>query len=121
MPNWEEIQTHAKRFIDEGMKMLHAGMNEASYLAEATAKAANLHVSLRRNRYDRYRVVHEIGRYVSDECMNDSSKNEIKLTDNIRKKMDEVKALDEYAREFEAEMSKLTVTNKGKSLKSGTN
>jgi len=112
MPTWEEIQVHARKFIDEGMKILRSGVHEASYLAEATAKSADLHVSLRRNRLDRYKAVHQIGIYVCDEVECDPNKAEIGLTENIKKTMMHVKDLDEEARAFEEQISKLTVVKK---------
>ena len=115
MSTWEEIQIHAKRFIDEGIRMLRSGMHEASYLADATAKSANLHVTLRRNRLERYMTVHEIGKYVCDEIRCDPGKAEVQLTDNIRKQMMQVKALDDEAGAFEKEISKLTVIKKERS------
>lgn len=113
MPNWEEIQKHAKKMIDEGMNMLRSGMTEASYLADATAKAANLHVALRRNQLERYKAVHEIGKFVCEEVEYDHTKEQVRLTDHIKKKMEQVIALDDEARQFEAEISKLTVIRKG--------
>jgi antirestriction protein ArdC len=113
MPTWEEVQIHAKKLIDEGIKMLRSGVHEASYLVDATAKSADLHVSLRRNRYDRYKAVHEIGKYVCDEVHCDPSKAEIRITDHINKEIVYVKALDDEARAFEEQISKLTVTKKG--------
>lgn len=112
MPTWEEIQVHARKFIDEGMKMLRSGVHEASYLVDATAKSADLHVSLRRNRFDRYKAVHEIGKYVCDEVHCDPNKAEIRLTDHIKKTMMHVKALDDEADMFEKQISKLTVIKK---------
>lgn len=120
MPTWEEIQVHARKFIDEGMKMLRSGMSEASYLADATAKAANIHVSLRRNRYERYRQVHEIGKFVCDEAHCDPQTVDIKLTDDIKKKMVLVRALDDEAHAFEKNISKLTVIKKGAKVAVGT-
>ena len=114
MPTWEEIQVHAKKFIDEGIKMLRSGAHEASYLVDATAKSADMHVSLRRNRLDRYMAVHQIGIYVCDEVKCDQNKADIQLTDNIKKTMMHVKDLDEEARVFEEHISKLTVTKKEK-------
>ena len=113
MPTWEEIQVHAKKFIDEGIKMLRSGVHEASYIVDATAKSADMHVTLRRNRLDRYMAVHEIGKYVCDEVHCDPNKAEIRLTDNIKKEMVHVKALDEEARVFEEQISKLTVIKSG--------
>jgi len=120
MPRWDEIQVRAKKLIDEGMKLLRSGMTEASYLADATAKAANLHVSLRQNRFARYKAVHEIGKLVCDEIECDPQKAEVRLTGNIRKMMAEVVALDEEAKGFEAEIEKLTVIKKESSKPAGT-
>ena len=117
MPAWEEIQINAKKLIDEGMKMLRSGMHEASFLADITAKSANLHVSLRRNHSERYKTVHEIGKLVCDAAIKDPSRGEIKLTDDVRKKMKKVVDLDQEAADFEKEIAKLTVTSKTKPAK----
>lgn len=114
MASWEEIQAHAKKLIEEGMKLLRSGMTEASYLADATAKAANLEVTYRRNRLERYQAVHEIGNFVCQEVEFDHTKDSVTLTDHIKQTMEKVIALDEEAGRFEAEISKLTVIRKDK-------
>ncbi len=112
MPTWEEIQIHAKKMIEEGMRILRSGMNEASFLAESTAEAAKLHVSLRRNRLDRYKALHELGRIVCDEVGVDIPAGQLTITDKMKKKIKEVNDLDKEAHEFEAEIEKLTIINK---------
>jgi hypothetical protein len=112
MPSWEEIQGHAKRMIDEGLRILRTGMTEASYLADVTAKAANLEVTLRRNRLERYKAVHEIGKFVCEEVEFDHTKDSVRLTSHIKKKMEQVIALDEEAKQFEAQIAQLTIIRK---------
>ena len=94
--------------------MLRSGMHEASFLTEMTAKSANLHVSLRRNLSERYKTVHEIGKLFCDEALPAPATTQVKVTSEIKKKMDKVRKLDEEAADFEREISKLTVTKKEK-------
>jgi len=114
MPAWEEIQIHARKFIDEGIKMLRSGMSEASFLTEITAKSANLHVSLRRNHSERYKTVHEIGKLFCDEALSNPAASQVKVTAPIKNKMEKVRKLDQEAADFEREISRLTVTKKEK-------
>jgi len=112
MSSWEEIQVHAKKMIEEGMRIMRSGMSEASFIAESTAEATKLHVSLRRNRLDRYKALHELGRMVCDEVDVDKPTDQFTLTNNMKKKIKEVSYLDKEACDFEAEIAKLTIINK---------
>lgn len=112
MPSWDEIQVHAKKMIEEGMRILRSGMTEASFLAESTAEAARLHVSLRRNRLDRYKALHELGRMVCDKVKKSTASSQLTLTDEMKKKIKDVGSLDDEAQKFEAEISKLTIIRK---------
>ncbi|MFH1829425.1 MAG: hypothetical protein ABH871_01440 [Pseudomonadota bacterium] len=112
MPSWEEVQIHAKKMIEEGMRILRSGMSEASFLAESTAEAAKLHVSLRHNRLDRYKALHELGRMVCDKAEAGAAASQLTLTEEMKKKIKQVSGLDDEAQKFEAEIAKLTIIRK---------
>jgi hypothetical protein len=112
MSTWEEIQAHAKRMIEEGMRILRSGMSDASFLAESTAEAAKLHVTLRRNRLDRYKAMHELGELVCEDIGHNDAITQITLSDEMRKKIKAVRDFDEEAQKFEEAISKLTVIRK---------
>ncbi|MFA4875269.1 MAG: hypothetical protein WC956_06445 [bacterium] len=112
MPQWDEIQARARKLIDEGLKLLRAGMSDAEYLAEATATAAKLHVALRRNRLDKYRLLHEIGKEVCAAVEADPALRQISITESISDEIARSRALDEEMKRAEAHISGLSVVRK---------
>ena len=113
MPKWDEIQKHASRIISEGVKLLKSGMSEAEYIAEATAESAKLHVTVRRNRFDMYKALHDLGQKVFDAASKGPSAHDFKLTDAMTKLISKVNALEGEAKKAEAKISKLSITKKG--------
>jgi len=112
MPQWNEIQTHAKKIIDEGIKLLRAGMTEAEFIAEATAESAKLHIASRKDRLDIYKLLHELGHKVYHSASKDPSMRELKLTDAMLKIMQKVEKLERNIKNCEARIAKLTITKR---------
>ena len=112
MPKWDEIQKHANKIIAEGVKLLKSGMSEAEYIAEATAASARLHVTVRKDRFDTYKAMHDLGQKVHAAAAK-SAGGEVKLTDPMLKLIKRVNSLERDAKAAEAKIAKLTVTKKG--------
>jgi hypothetical protein len=115
MPQWEEIQVRARKLIDEAFKLLRTGMTDAEYLAEATANAAKLHMAIRRNRLDKYRLLHDLGEEVCDAAGRDPEARQLRLTESMAGKIGRSRALDEEAKRAEDHITQLTVVRKPKS------
>jgi hypothetical protein len=109
MVQWEEIQAKAKKLIDEGFRLLRMGIGDAEYLAEATANAAKLHMAVRRNRLDKYRLLHEVGEEVCNTLMENPTAREIQVTQSITDKIARAHSLDEEAKRAEERIANLTV------------
>ena len=117
MPQWDEIQARARKLIDEAFKLLRTGMTDAEYLAEATANAAKLHMAVRRNRLDKYRLLHDIGEEVCAAAEKQPGAHSIAVTDSISDKIARSRALDDEARRAEDHITQLTVVRKPASPK----
>lgn len=116
MPQWNEIQTHAKKIIDEGIKLLRTGMTEAEYIAEATAESAKLHIASRKDRLNIYKLLHELGHKVYHSASKDPSMRELKLTDAMLKIMQKVEKLERNIKSCEAKIAKLTITKRSSDI-----
>lgn len=114
MKQWNEVQIKARKMIDDGLKLLRSGMNEAEFLAEATASAAKLHVTLHRNRLDKYRALHDIGLEVFNTLEKDLEAKTIYITPSIEEKIDRVREMDDESSRTERQISKLSVSKKEK-------
>ncbi len=110
MPQWNEVQEKARKLIDEGMRLLRSGMSDAEFLAEATASAAKLHVSIRKNRYDKYRALHDLGVIVKKAC--DDGRESITVTPEMKHIVEQVKNLDAEVERAEVSAAQLTVVRK---------
>ncbi len=111
MPQWEEMQARARKLIDEGLKLLRSGVSDAEYLAEATANAAKMHIAVRRNRLEKYRLLHDIGEEISNSSQL-SAGGSIPVTNSIAEKIARVYALDEEANKVEEHISNLSIVKK---------
>ncbi len=111
MTQWNEIQEKARKLIDEGMRLLRSGMNDAEYLAEATASAAKLHMTIRKNRIEKYRVLHDMGAQLHGSILAGSAPQGI--SQELRSLSERVRRLDEEAAAAEGEVAQLTVVRKG--------
>jgi|GEM_PF-309053 len=114
MAQWDNIQKGAKKIIDEGLKLLRSGMSEAEYIAEATAESTRLHIISRRNRFDMYKAVHDLGYKVYEAALKNPSAKEVALSDGMKRTIANIGKMEAEAKKAEASISKLTVTNKGK-------
>ena len=116
MPKWDEVQKHANKIIAEGVKLLKSGMSEAEYIAEATAASARLHVTVRKSRFDMYKVLHDLGQRVHAAAAK-SAGGEVRLTEPMQKLIKRVNSLERDAKAAEARISKLSITKKGSAKK----
>ncbi|MBN1282461.1 MAG: hypothetical protein JXA24_01640 [Proteobacteria bacterium] len=112
MPKLEQIQKRAKRMMDDGLKLLRAGMSEAEYIAGAAAESARLHIASRSDRIDIYKALHELGLKVYQAASKDPGLREVRLTDAMMKVVSRVAALEREVRACESRISKLTITKK---------
>lgn len=110
MTQWSEIQEKARKLIDEGMRLLRSGMNDAEYLAEATASAAKLHMTIRKNRIEKYRVLHDMGAQLHGQLLSGAGQD---VSQELKALSERVRRLDEEAAAAEGEVAQLTVVRKG--------
>ncbi len=115
MPHWEDVQTRAKKLIEEGLMLLRTGANEAEHIANTTASAARLHMTLKRNRYDVYRALHDLGEMVHTAARNGGKT--VAITPSMATLITRISELEEAAERAEKELSTFTVVNQEKEQK----
>jgi hypothetical protein len=110
MPNWEAIQLKARHLIEEAIRLLRSGISEAEVLAEATAHATKLHVSLRKNRLDKYKLLHELGAEVA--LALEADVRVVTVTEAMKEKTTAVRRLDQEMERAEEALAKISVVRK---------
>ena len=113
MAHWEEVQTKAKKLIEEGLVLLRSGAKEAEFIAGTTAVAARLQVKVSKNRYELYRALHDLGQLTVTEAIksgSDSIKTNAKMKSLIKRAND----IEEASKRAEKELSKFTIIDKKK-------
>ena len=110
MPHWEDMHIRAKKMIEEGLMLLRTGAHDVEFLANTTASAAKLHMTVRKNQLERYRVLHDLGRHVFEASKKGGAA--IPLTPDIKGLIKRTQDLDSAAQRAEKELEKFTVVNK---------
>ena len=112
MPRWEEMQVNARKLIDEGVTLLRAGAHEAAFLAGTTASAAKLHMTIRRNRLEIYRELHDLGRLIFEVMSATPVPGSLPITDEMRGLIKRSRELNEEVRQAQKELGKFSVVKK---------
>lgn len=112
MPNWENMQNNARRLIGDGIEILRAGAHEAAFLAGTTASAAKLHMTIRRNRLEIYRELHDLGGLVFDALSSKPTPGSLPITEEMRALVKRARELGEEARQAEKELDAFTIVKK---------
>jgi hypothetical protein len=99
---WER---QARKIINDGVKNLRTRINEATTLAETTAEVAKLHVTVKRNQINRFKVLYDLGKAVWDAFPSDDATRELHLTDHIIETAHRMRSLDEESRSAEGRIS----------------
>ena len=113
MAHWDEVQAKAKKMIEESLILLRTGAKEAEFIAGTTAVAARLQVKVTKNRYELYRVLHDLGQLTVAEAIksgSDSIKTNAKMKALIKRAND----IEEASKRAEKELSKFTIVDKKK-------
>jgi len=119
MPHWEEMQVKAKTLIEEALKVLKAGASEAEHLAGTTASAAKLHMTIKRSRIEKYRLLHEVGNAVYEKVGSaGTAGNNVELSKQVKDLIGQVKNLDDEIDRAEKKLSNFSVVSKTKVQKS---
>ena len=113
MAHWDEVQTKAKKLIEEGLVLLRSGAKEAEFIAGTTAVAARLQVQVSKNRYELYRVLHDLGQLTVAEATKSSS-DSIKVSAKMKALIKRANGIEEASRRAEKELGKFTIVDKKK-------
>ncbi len=109
MPNWNEVETQAKKLIDEGIRMLKTGANEAEVIAGKTASSAKLHVAMGQNRLENYRTVHDLGEIVFKALKKDATSSAIAVTPKMKELFTKIQKRETVAAEAEDKLKHYTI------------
>ena len=113
MAHWGEVQTKAKKLIEEGLVLLRSGAKEAELIAGTTAVAARLQVKVSKNRYELYRALHDLGQLTVIEATKSES-NSIKTSTKMKALIKRANDIEEASKRAEKELGKFTIVNKKK-------
>lgn len=109
MSNWETMQSKVKVLIDDAFKLIKSGASEAEYLAGATASAAKLHMTLRKNQIEKYKLLHELGEIAFEQM---GSGKEFKPTKRIGEIVEAVSKMESENAAVDKELAKISVVKK---------
>ncbi len=115
MSNWQEVQAKAKVMVEEALKILKAGAEDAEIIAGKTASAAKLHVAIKKNQVTRLKLLNELGSLVFDKA-DQAGKDalSIDLTAKMKEHIARLRHLQKEIRRDEAKLTKFTVVKKKK-------
>lgn len=114
MAHWDEVHTKAKKMIEEGLVLLRSGAKEAEFIAGTTAVAARLQVQVSKNRYELYRLLHDLGQFTLTEAIKSGS-DSIKISAKMKPLIKRANDIEEASKHAEKELGKFTVVDKKKS------
>ncbi len=120
MPHWNEMQVKAKELIEEGLKILKSGVNEAEYIAGKTADAAKLHMQAKKCRIEKYRTLHELGDLIFEKYETNSKPQNLELTKHMKGLLTQVNKFDKTIDDAEKKLSKFTIATKKSTPKKKT-
>jgi|GEM_PF-1972701 len=112
MPTWENMQTNARKLMAEGITLLRAGAHEAAFIAGTTASAAKLHMTIRKNRLEIYRELHDLGQLLFEAMSAKPVPGSIPITTEMRGLIQRVRELGEEAERAQKELNKFSVVKK---------
>ena len=109
--DFQNIRRKAKKFAEEGLKIVRAGMQGAEVVAEATVDATKHHVQSRRSQVDLYRALHDLGEQVFTQVQ-EGKTNDIKMTAQMEQICDRVVKLQKSILESNEHLSRITIVGK---------
>lgn len=119
MPQWNEMQERARRLIEEGLQLLKSGAHEAGFIAETTASAARLHMVVRQNQFEKYKLLHDLGEALYKKCPRGRVARTIDLSDGMISMIDRAGHMDDAMHAAEVKLSKFSIVRKGAAQRAG--
>jgi len=113
MAQWDDVQAKAKKLFDEGLLLLKSGAKDAEFIAGTTATAARLQVQVSKNKYELYRLLHDLGQLTVDAAIS-SNTDSIKITSEMKPIIKRIQEIEEGSKKAEKELSKFTIVDKKK-------
>ncbi len=113
MAQWDDVQAKAKKLFDEGLVLLKSGAKDAEFIAGTTATAARLQVQVSKNKYELYRLLHDLGQLTVDAAIS-SNTDSIKITSEMKPLLERAQKIEDGSKGAEKELSKFTIVDKKK-------
>jgi hypothetical protein len=112
-PRANDLASRARSLFQIGKKLVQEGFSDAEYLVNATANAARLHMTIRRNQFAKHRILHQMGKALLNALPADPARREIQVTEEMRKLARQIGELEAESERAEGEIALISVVRKG--------